>query len=589
MKRLFDILDYQEKNFNLEKALVNILKDKEIKSYSTKDYIRESDKVSRALLKLGIKPGEKVAIVVNKNCAEWNILDMGIQKAGAISVPIYSSISPAEFEYIFNQAEIKLCFVSGEDLYNKISNIKDNLKLLEKVYSFDEIPNIPSWKEFLELGENESTQSKIEEIKNSIQEDDLVTIIYTSGTTGKPKGVMLSHRNILSNAISCQERIPELKENPRCLSFLPVCHVFERTILYVFQIRGIEIYFAQNIESLGGDMKFVKPHVMTAVPRVIEKVYDKIYETGINIGGIKSKIFKWALNLVKDYDPKVKMPLKWYLKYKIANKIIFSKWREGVGGEIVTMVSGSAKLSEKLNRIFWAAGIPILEGYGLTETSPVIAVNSFNKKGFKIGTVGKAIRGVDIKIADDGEILVKGPSVFKGYYKDEEQTKEVFTQDGYFKTGDVGELDEGLLRITDRKKQIFKTSGGKYIAPAVLEDAMKQIPFIEYIMVVGEGEKMPCALIQPNYEYVQKWGEKNNIQVGNSIEEMANNKELIDEIQKEIDAVNQGFGNWEKVKKFRLTPEEWTIENGCLTPTLKHKRKNVKEKFIHLYNEMYED
>lgn len=588
MKRLFDILEYQEKEHNLDKALVNILENEQIKIFSTKDYINESDKVSRGLLKLGVKQGDKIAIVVNKNSAEWSILDMGIQKAGAISVPMYSSISQSEFEYIFNHAEIKLCFVSDKDLFKKISGIKDKLPLLEEIYTFNQVDNAHNWQEVLTLGEDVSTQPEVEKIKDSIKEDDLVTIIYTSGTTGKPKGVMLSHKNILSNSISCQERIPELPEKPRSLSFLPVCHVFERTLLYLLQIRGVGIYFAQNLDSLGEDMKLVKPNIITVVPRLIEKVYDKIYETGVNIGGVKSKIFKWSLDLIKDYDPKVKMPLKWYLKYKIANKIIFSKWREGVGGEVTTMVSGSAKLSEKLNRMFWAAGIPILEGYGLTETSPVIAVNSFNKKDFKIGTVGKVLNNLDVKIADDGEILVKGPSVFKGYYKDEELTKSAFTEDGYFKTGDVGEFDEGLLKITDRKKQIFKTSGGKYIVPTVLEEAMKQIPFIEQIMVVGEGQKMPCALVQPNYEYVQKWAEKNNIEVGNSFEEFANNKELINEIQKEIDAVNQGFGNWEKIKRFRLTPEEWTIENGCLTPTLKHKRKNITEKFIHLYNEMYE-
>ncbi|MGP2570518.1 AMP-dependent synthetase/ligase [Ornithobacterium rhinotracheale] len=588
MKRLFDILDYQAKNHNLERALVNVLPGKKLKAYSTQDYIHLSDKVSRGLLKYGVKPGDKIAIIVNNNCAEWNIIEMGIEKVGAISVPIYSSISPQENEFIFNQAGVKLCFVSHKDLYNKIASIQKNTPSLEEIFCINDEENLPNWKEILELGEDESLQPEIEKIKEKIQPDDLVTIIYTSGTTGSPKGVMLSHKNLLSNAIDCQERIPEVGENARALSFLPVCHVFERTLLNLYQIKGLSIYFAQNLDTIGEDLKFVQPQIMTVVPRLVEKVFNKIYETGANAGPVKSKIFKWSLDLIKDYDPKVKMPLNWYLKYKVANKLIFSKWREGMGGKMVTLVSGSAKLSEKLNRMFWAAGIPILEGYGLTETSPVISVNCFDRKGFKIGTVGKIVKNIDVKIADDGEVLVKGPCVFQGYYENPELTKEAFTEDGWFKTGDIGEFDEGLLKLTDRKKQIFKTSGGKYIVPAALEDAMKRIPFIEQIMVVGEGKKMPCALIQPNYDFSIKWAEKNGVEIGTTPAEIAKSEAIYKEIEKAMAEINQEFGRWEQIKRFRLTPEEWTIENGCLTPTLKYKRKNTIEKFKNLFDEMYE-
>lgn len=588
MKRLFDILDYQAKKYNLERALVNVLPDEKLKVYSTQEYIELSDKVSRGILKWGIKPGDKVAIIVNNNCAEWNILDMGIQKVGAISVPIYSSISAQENEFIFNQSGVKLCFVSHKDLYQKIDNIKENIPSLKGVFCINNEENLPNWKEILALGEDESLQPEIEKIKQKIQPNDLVTIIYTSGTTGSPKGVMLSHKNLLSNAVDCQERIPELGENARALSFLPVSHVFERTLLNLYQIKGLSIYFAQNLDTIGADLKFVQPQIMTVVPRLVEKIFNKIYETGANAGPVKSRIFKWSLDLIKDYDPKVKMPLSWYVKYKLANKLIFSKWREGVGGKMVTLVSGSAKLSEKLNRMFWAAGIPILEGYGLTETSPVISVNCFNRKGFKIGTVGKIVKNIEVKIADDGEVLVKGPCVFQGYYQNPELTQESFTEDGWFKTGDIGEFEDGLLKLTDRKKQIFKTSGGKYIVPAALEDAMKRIPFIEQIMVVGEGKKMPCALIQPNYDFSTKWAEKNGVKIGTTPKEIASSQAIYDEIEKAMKVINQEFGRWEQIKRFRLTPEEWTIENGCLTPTLKYKRKNTIEKFKDLFDEMYE-
>lgn len=586
--RLFDVLDEQLKNNPLDRMLTNIKKGNKYESYSTAEVKDKVDALSRGLLKLGVKPNDKVAVVVSNNCKEWNVVDYGIQQIGAVSVPVYSSISPQEYEYIFNQAEVRFCFVSDMDLAKKVLHAKENVPSFEKVYSFTPIEGVSHWEEVLALGEDTDLQKEVEDIKKQIGKDDIATLIYTSGTTGKPKGVMLSHDNILSNSINCGERIPKLPANPRALSFLPICHVYERMLIYLYQNNGVEIYYAQGLDTLGDDMKLAKPHIMTVVPRLIEKVYDKIYHTGVDNGGLKSKIFKWSLDLIKDYTPYEKKPLLWQIQYSIANRIVFKKWREGVGGEIVTMVSGSAKLQEKLIRMFWGARIPIMEGYGLTETSPVIAVTSHDKNNSTIGTVGKPIPHTKVKIADDGEIWVKGPGVFKGYYKSPEQTAEVMTEDGYFMTGDMGALDEnGLLKITGRKKQIFKTSGGKYIVPQAIESAMKKVPFIEQIMVVGEGQKMPCALIQPKMDYVKKWAKENSVEVGNTYADLAKNKKLIDEIKKGVTQVNKDFGKWEQIKLFRLTPEEWTVENECLTPTLKHKRKNIKNKFIQLYNEMY--
>lgn len=586
--RLFDFPYYQLENKPIEDA-ITMKKNGVWEKTSTKEYIEKANQISRGLLKLGIKSGDKIALITTTNRTEWNILDIGIQQIGAVSVPVYPTISPEEYEYIFNQAEIKLSFVSDDELYQKMLKTKPNTPDLVGIYTFEKVNGAANWNEVLDLGKDNDNQNEVEKIKDSIVKDDVVTIIYTSGTTGKPKGVVLTHENIVSNVMASTERVPNFGENPKALSFLPICHVFERMLIYLYQYGGISIYYAENIETIGDNLKEIHPQVMTVVPRLVEKVYAKIYETGSNAGGIKTKLFMWALGLVKDYEPHKKMPFLWNLKYKFASATVFKKWREGVGGNMVTMVSGSAKLSPRLNKLFWAAGIPILEGYGLTETSPVIAVNSFKPHEFEIGTVGPALTNTEIRIAEDGEIQVKGPGVFKEYYKDPEMTKEVFTEDGYFMTGDIGVIEKGLLRITDRKKQIFKTSGGKYIAPQILENAMKQIPFIEQIMVVGEGQKMPCAIIQPNFEYCKEWAKKNNIDIGDSNKEISESNVIKDEIQSRITVVNQQFGNWEQVKLFELTPDEWTIDDGLLTPTLKHKRKNIKKKYMHLYNKMYEE
>ena len=554
---------------------------------STSEFIALGNKVSRGLLKLGIKPGDKIVLITTATRTEWAVMELGISQIGAISVPVYPSISPEDYDFIFNNADVKYCFVSDVDLYDKVMKIRDNVATLQGVFSFDEINGAPNWREVLDLGADDATQGEVEDISKSINTEDLATIIYTSGTTGRPKGVMLTHQNIVSNVLGSNPRIPEIKgmdfSDIKILSFLPICHIFERMLFYLYQYNGYAIYFAESIEKMGDNIKEVQPHIMSVVPRIIEKVYDKIYDKGTSAGGLKSKIFLWALGVNK---AKEKLGKPSSLQEIIADKLVFSKWREGLGGNIITLVSGSAALSARLNKMFQNAGIPILEGYGLTETSPVISVNSFGK--IKVGTVGHPLDNLEVKIQEDGEITVKGPSVFKGYFKNEEMTKEAFTADGFFKTGDIGHFDEeGYLHITDRKKEMFKTSGGKYIAPQVIENLAKASKFIEQIMVVGDGEKMPCAFVQPDFNFIKNWAERKELKIGETPAEMVKSPELKERIGKEIAYLNTKLGNWEQIKKFELTPEVWSIELGLLTPTLKLKRKAVKERYLKLYNEMY--
>lgn len=586
IKRLFDIPHHALVKF--PKADMFATKyDGVWRKTSTQEFINMGNKVSRGLLKLGIKPGDKIALITTATRTEWAVMDLGISQIGAISVPVYPSISSDDYNYIFNNAEVKYCFLSDKGLLDKVNAIKDQVPSLEGVFTFDKIQGAANWNEILDLGENQATQSEVEDISKMIKAEDLATIIYTSGTTGKPKGVMLSHQNIVSNVLASDHRIPRKRgldyKDTKVLSFLPICHVFERLLFYLFQFNGFSIYFAESIDKMGDNIKEVQPHYMSVVPRLIEKVYDKIYAKGVESGGLKSKIFLWALGVNKAKKT-ISKPSN--LKEIIADKLVFKKWREGLGGNIVTLVSGSAALSSRLNYMFQNAGIPILEGYGLTETSPVISVNSFDR--MKVGTVGHPLDNLDVKIQPDGEISVKGPSVFKGYFKNEEMTAEVFTEDGFFKTGDIGHIDdEGFLHITDRKKEMFKTSGGKYIAPQVIENMAKASKFIEQIMVVGDGEKMPTAFVQPDFNFLKNWVERKGLKIGTSPKELAESPVVKERLQKEIDYLNTKLGNWEQIKKFELTPEVWSIEDGLLTPTLKLKRKAIKEKYIHLYNKMY--
>jgi long-chain acyl-CoA synthetase len=587
IKRLFDIPHHALEKYPKQDMFVT--KDHgEWKKTSTQEFINQANKISRGLLKLGIKPGDKIALITTNSRTEWAIMDLGLSQIGVVSVPVYPNISPEDYEFIFTNAEIKYCFVSDKELLGKVAKVKHNIPSLQGVFTFDQITGAANWKEIIDLGEDDSTQIEVEDLAKAINSEDLATIIYTSGTTGKPKGVMLTHHNIVSNVLGSVPRIPKKKsldyKDTRVLSFLPICHIFERMLFYLFQYNGFSIYFAESIDKMGENVKEVKPHYMSVVPRLVEKVYDKIYATGSSAGGLKQKIFFWALDLISKKKT-VSKPSG--LKEIIADKLVFKKWREGLGGEIITLVSGSAALSTRLNLMFQNAGIPILEGYGLTETSPVISVNSFEK--MKIGTVGLPLDNLDVKIQADGEITVKGPSIFKGYFKNEDLSKEVFTEEGYFRTGDIGHLDsDGFLQITDRKKEMFKTSGGKYIAPQTIENQAKASKFIEQIMVVGDGEKMPCALIQPDFEFAKSWAMRNNLNIGTTPQEIAKSTELKDRIKKEIDGINEHLGNWEQIKKIELTPEIWAVDTGLLTPTLKLKRKAIKEKFMTLYNQMYE-
>lgn len=582
VKRIFDIPYYSKAHFEKDDFVCDKRNGKWEK-ISTDEYIRITNQLSRALLKYGIKKGDRIALITSNNRVEWCFFDQAALQIGAVTVPIYPSISSEDCVYNLENSGSKICIVSDEKLFDKINTIKSQLPDLKDIFTFDDLKDATNWKELLESGKETDNQQEVETIKDSISEDDLVSIIYTSGTTGKPKGVMLTHKNIVSDVLGCEDRVPHKDSKNKGLSFLPLCHVYERMIIYLFATNGISIYFAESNEKLSENLKEIKPQYMTVVPRMVEKVYDAIYKRGTEAGGLKSKIFLWSIKVAEKY----KIGDSKSLAHIIADKLVFSKWREGLGGNIITLVSGSAALSKRLNTMFHAAGIPILEGYGLTETSPVIAVNSFEHT--KIGSVGRPIKNIDVKIQEDGEITVKGPTVTQGYYKDEKQTREAFTEDGYFKTGDIGILDkDNFLFITDRKKEMFKTSGGKYVAPQVIENLAKASQFIEQIMVVGDGEKMPTALVQPDFEFAKSWASKNNINIGVSPTEIANSNELKAEIEKEISKINVHLGKWEQVKKIELTPEIWTEDNGLLTPTLKLKRKAIKEHFIKLYEKLYD-
>ncbi len=587
IKRLFDFPYFQLENHPLEKALCTKYGD-EWKCLSTQQYIDQANTVSRGLLKLGVKPNDKIAVISSTNRTEWNVMDIGILQLGAQNVPIYPTISEEDYEYVLNHSGSIFCFVSDEEVLEKVRSIQDNTQLKD-VYSFNEIEGCKNWKEVLELGEDKGNQDEVEQLKKQVDQDHLATLIYTSGTTGRPKGVMLTHRNIVSNVLGSAPRVPFETGTYVSLSFLPVCHIFERMILYLYQYYSVSIHFAEALDKISDNLKEVKPHVISAVPRLLEKVYDKIIAKGTSLEGIKKKLFYWAVELGLEFEPYGKNGWWYETKLSLARKLIFSKWKEGLGGNIELIVSGSAALQPRLARIFAAAGIPVMEGYGLTETSPVIAVNDQRDHGFKIGTVGKVLDNVEVKIAEDGEILAKGPNIMKGYYKDEEKTKEVIDEKGYFHTGDIGELDsEGFLRITDRKKEMFKTSGGKYVAPQIIENTMKQSRFIEQIMVVGDGEKMPAALIQPNFEFIQDWARRKNIDLGDgSAKAIAASTPVKERIKEEVDFYNEKFGKWEQIKTFELTPEPWTVEDEHLTPTMKLKRRNIRDRYQLLYESLY--
>ncbi len=582
---MFDIPYYQLENFPKQDAFCTKVNGQWVKT-STAEFIEQVNYVSAGLIQLGIQKGDKVGLVSSNNRTEWNIVDIAILQIGAIDVPVYPTITEADNKFIFNDAEVKFCFVSDSELSAKINNIKDEIPSLNEIYTFDTVEGAKSWKEILEAGKTAGNDT-VQERKSDVEEQDLATLIYTSGTTGTPKGVMLSHKNIVSNAKACNPMLP-IDEHSRALSFLPACHIYERMMHYMFMYIGVSIYFAETLDTIGENLKEVKPHGFTAVPRLLEKVYDSIVNKGKELTGIKKKLFFWALDLGHRYELNGANGWWYELQLALARKIIFIKWKEGLGGNVGVIASGSAALQPRLARVFTAAGIPIMEGYGLTETSPVVSVNSYHPNGVMFGTVGKLLRDVEVKIAEDGEILIKGPCLMMGYYKRDDLTKKAIDEDGWFHSGDIGEMVNGeFLKITDRKKEIFKTSGGKYVAPQVIENKLKQSFFIEQVIVIGEYQKHPAALIVPSFEFLKKWC----VDLGMDTEsnkEIIKDEIVIHKIKEEVHKINKEFGSWEQIKKFELLDREWTVEDGELTPTLKLKRKNILNNNRALFNKIYE-
>lgn len=588
LKRLFDTVYYQQEKFPKKDALAAKINGEWVPT-STDSYIEQVNQLSRALIDMGIQPGDKIALVSN-NRPEWCIADLGILQIGAVDVPVYPTISEDDYRYIFNHAEVKLCIVSDEELFRKVNAIQDDVPTMQGLYTFDHVEGAPHWSEIMDRGKAEH-QARVDELKAHVKSEDLATIIYTSGTTGKPKGVMLSHWNILSNSIDSTKRLPVAEDDLRSLSFLPVCHVYERMIIYLYMINGVSIYFAESMETIGDNLREVQPHIFTAVPRLLEKVYDRIMEKGSSLTGIKKSLFFWAVGLAEKWEPYGANGAWFEFQMRIARKLIFSKWQEGVGGRVTAVASGSAALQPRLARIFNAAGIPVMEGYGLTETSPVIAVNEADNRGLMMGTVGRPIDNVEVKIAPDGEILTKGPNLMLGYYKNPELTSEVIDKDGWFHTGDIGEMTgdgKSFLRITDRKKEIFKTSGGKYVAPQPIENMLKSSTYIEQVMVVGEGKKHPAVLVVPAFETLEQWGKRHDVDTYSN-ETIIADQRVRDLLWSEVCERVAHLGHWEQPKKMEVCSEPWSIDTSELTPTLKLRRKIILEKYQGLITKIYED
>ncbi|WP_312791450.1 long-chain fatty acid--CoA ligase [Sphingobacterium sp.] len=551
---------------------------------SNTDFIEQVNSASKGLIAQGVQPGEKVALI-SENRIEWNILDFAIQQIGAVVVAIYPNISESDYSYIFNHAEIKNCIVSSRKLYTKIISIQDSCPLLDDIFTLDKEDNLPHWQNFVAMG-FPITDDELHTRRDAVHTDTLASIIYTSGTTGNPKGVMLAHRNLLADTISSEYSFP-VERGDRALSFLPVCHAYERVFQYVYMYKGLTIFFAQSMDTIGEDFKSVRPHIFSAVPRVLEKVYEKIKTTGEQLKGLKRNVFFWSLRLGEQYTLEDRS--WWYnVKLSVARKLVFSKWREALGGDIKGIASGSAALQERLTRLYMAAGIPIYEGYGLTEAGPCIAVNCF-KRGMKIGTVGLPLINIEIKLAEDGEILTKGENNMIGYYKNEEATAEVL-KDGWLYTGDIGQwIDGKFLKIIDRKKEMFKTSGGKYIVPQQLESKIVESPLIEQVMVIGESRKFPAALIVPNYANLLESSKHFSSLAKLSRIEFLNSAEVKRQIESELHRINQNFGSWEQIKKFAIISNEMTVETGELTPTLKMKRKIILQKYEKEVEQIYND
>jgi long-chain acyl-CoA synthetase len=583
--RVFDIVTYQKEQFPKADAISSKINGV-WENHSTEDFIRIGTEISFGLLKLGLKKDDKVAII-SPNRPEWHFADLGIQQIGAVNVPLYVNNTADDYKFILADSETKVVFVANQEILDKVKVATAGNSNILAIYSFDQIPSWEHWTVLQNMGKGRDL-SEIEAYKSQITPDDLLTIIYTSGTTGTPKGVMLTHNNLVSNVKAC---IPLMPVGPRdrALSFLPLCHVYERMLNYLYMSVGTSIYFAESLETISDNLKEVKPQIFVTVPRLLEKVYDKIVTKGSELTGIKKALFFWALELGLRYDNRKNMGWWYNLQLKYANKLIFSKWREALGGEVKAIVTGGAALQIRLARVFTAAEIKIMQGYGLTETSPVICVNRVNLDENYFGTVGPVVSGVEVKIAEDGEILSRGPHIMKGYYKRPEVTAETIDKEGWLHTGDIGEMVEGkYLKITDRKKEIFKTSGGKYIAPQIIENKIKESKLVEQAMVVGDGQKFPAVLIVPNFANLKAYCDFKNISYS-SDSEMIKNAAVIDKYQRDLDEANENFAQYEKIKKFVLLPKMWTVESNELTPKLSLKRKmilaNNQEKIEAIYKE----
>jgi len=571
--RTFDIVDLMLEKYSREDALA-VKRNGRWDKFSTQEYKNNVDSFSYGLLSMGMKPGDKI-VTISNNRPEWNFMDMGMSQVGVVHVPIYPNNGPRELRHIFSHSDAKWLIVSSEEIYDKVKKIASETENIEKVFTIDQVKGVANFNDIIEKGKkNEKKyEKKLEEIKSSIKSGDLLSIIYTSGTTGLSKGVMLSHINFISNVEATVDRLP-VGYPHKSLSFLPLCHVLERMVNYLCQYKGIGIHYAESIDTIGENLLEVKPDGFTTVPRVLEKLYDKIIMKGKELTGIKKNLFFWAVNLGLNYELEGKSWF-YYKQLALANKLIFSKWREALGGNIKVIISGGAALQPRLARIFNAAQIPVMEGYGMTETSPVISVNYPGH--LKFGTVGPILDNVEVKIAEDGEILMKGPSQMLGYYKDPKKTKETIDKDGWLHTGDIGEIDkDGFLKITDRKKEIFKLSTGKYVAPQIVENKLKESPFVDQVLVEGEGEKYAVAIISPDFNVLHKWAANNNISFHDNVDLISNQK-VIDRIQKEIDRINATLGRHRQIKKFAITCKSWTTETGELSPTLKLKRKQLKK------------
>jgi len=575
VKRLFDLLTHYNELWPANQKVLSGKDNGVWINYSISDFIEKSNNVSYGLLELGVQKGDKIASITF-NRPEWNFIDMGIQQIGAIHIPIYPSISDSDYKYILHHAEVKYIFVAGEEMYRRIKHIVSEIPSLKAIYTFKDLHGIEHLNELIELGAKNQDPEKLQTIKNSITEDDIPTIIYTSGTTGHPKGVVLQHKNIISNFLAASY-IPPFPAGSRAMSFLPICHIYERMLNYLYLYMGYSIFYSDNIANVAEHIKEVKPVIMGTVPRLLEKIYDKIVANGRKLKGIKRAIFFWALYNGHKYE--LYGANGWYyeMKLKVMRKLVFSKWKQALGENLDLIASGGAALQPRLARIFWAAGFRVLEGYGLTETSPVIAISTLDPNCVKFGTVGPVLRGVQVKIACDGEILVKGPGLMKEYYKEPEMTKDAIDSDGWFHTGDMGIIDDDhLLKITGRKKELFKTSFGKYIAPQLIENKLKESPFIDNIIVLGENQKFAAALIVPDFQHLKNWCKGKGISYTTD-SEMIKLPRIIKRFLKEIKKYNEELGDTEKIMRFELMDSEWTIESGELTATLKLRRTFINK------------